>query len=188
MLKRELLKNGIIVAFILLIAVVSTYYIYHKFQNDRDVDFNSESLTVVFHDTLGDRLQIKKVTPVTDSVGLSSTNYSLDIRNNLTVGVPYQIKIIPDADAIMEDDCEDNLIPEEDIRISVKLGREDNQIYNLSDLKEGILLSNTVKALGTDSISIRVWVSKDTTLPSGAKMHYHGIIQVIENESIVAIK
>jgi len=187
-MKKELIKNGIIISIILLIAVVSTYHIYYKFQNDRDVDFNSESLSVVFHDTSGDKIKITKVTPVTDSVGLSSTNYSLDIRNNLTVGVPYQIKIVPDTDMVEEDGCEEILIPEEDIRISVRVGRKDNEIYHLSELEDGILLSSEVKALEKDSISIRVWIDKDSTLPAGAKMHYHGKIQVIENESIVAIK
>ncbi|MBP5679053.1 MAG: hypothetical protein J6X28_04420 [Bacilli bacterium] len=188
MLKKELIKNGIIISIILLIAIVSTYHIYYKFQNDRNVDFNSESLTVVFHDTTGDKIQLTKVTPVTDSVGLSSNSYSFDIKNNLTVGVPYQIKILPDAVKVNEDHCEEIQIPEEDIRISVKVGRGENQIYNLSELEEGILLEDEVKALDTDSISIRLWIDKDTSLPAGAKMHYHGTIQVIENETIVAIK
>ena len=188
MLKRELIKNGIIVSIILLIAIVSTYHIYYKFQNDRDVDFNSESLNVVFHDTAGDKISITKITPVTDSVGLSSNTYSLDVHNNLTVGVPYQIKIIPDLDMVDEDDCSDITIPEEDIRISVKVGKKDNEIYSLNELKDGILLTETVDALKTDSISIRVWINKDSTLLVGSKMHYHGIIQVIENEDIVAIK
>ena len=187
MLRREIIKSVVIVSIILLIAVVSTYYIYHKFQNDRNVDFNSESLTVVFHDTLGDHLQITKVTPVTDSVGLSSNSYSLSITNNLTVGVPYQIKIIPDTSKVEEDGCEDILIPEEDIRISVKVGKKDNKIYNLSDLENGILLMDEVDALKTEAVSIRIWVNKDSSLPAGSKMHYHGLIQVIENEDILAI-
>lgn len=187
MLRKELLKNGIIISIILLIAIVSTYHIYYKFQNDRNVDFNSDSLNVVFHEASGDKIQLTKVTPVTDSVGLSSTSYNLDIHNNLTVGVPYQIKIIPDIDAMQKDGCEENAIPEEDIRISVKLGKEDNQIFDLSDLEDGILLSDTVKALGDDAISIRIWINKDSTLPSGVKMHYHGIVQVIENENVIAI-
>ena len=94
MLKKELIKNGIFVSLILLVAIICTYKIYYKFQNDRDVDFNSESLSVVYHDTLGDKITLTKVTPVTDSVGLSTNTYSLDVHNNLTVGVPYQIKII----------------------------------------------------------------------------------------------
>lgn len=186
MLKRELIKNGIIISIILLVAIFFTYKIYYKFQNDRNVDFNSESLSVVFHDN-GDKMKITKVTPVTDSVGLSSNTYSLDVQNNLTVGVPYQIKIIPDVEAVTEDECEEILIPESEIRISVKVGKKDNQIYNLSELKEGILLTNTVEALKTDSISIRIWINKDSKLLAGSKMHYHGIIQVIEKEDIVAI-
>ena len=187
MLKKELIKNGIIVSIILLIAIVCTYHIYYKFQNDRDVDYNSDSLSVVFHDTGGSKIKITKVTPVTDSVGLSSNTYSLDIHNNLTVGVPYQIKIIPDLDMIEKDGCEEYLIPEEDIRISVKVNRGDNEIYNLDELKNGILLTNTVEALENDTISVRVWINKDSSLVAGSKMHYHGIIQVIENEDIVAI-
>ena len=188
MLKKELIKNGIIVSIIMLIAVFFTYKIYYHFQNDRSVDFNSDSLTVVFHDNDGEKLKINKITPVTDSVGLSSKNYSFEVKNNLTVSVPYQVKIIDDIDTIEEDDCSDNLIPEEDIRISVKLNKGENTIYTLSELKEGVLLNTEVSALKTDNISVRVWINKDTKLLPGTSMHYHGSIQVIENESIVAIK
>ena len=186
MLKREIIKNLMIVSIILLIAVLSTYHIYYKFQNDRDVDVESESLTVVFHDA--DQLDITKVTPVTDSVGLSSNSYSFDITNNLTVGVPYQVKIVPDTEQIEADGCSEILIPEEDIRISVKVGKSDNKIYNLSDLEDGILLMDEVGALKTENVSVRVWINKDSTLLAGSKMHYHGMIQVIENEDILAIK
>ena len=188
MLKKELIKNGIIVSIILLVAIFFTHKIYYDFQNNRNVDFNSESLNVVFHDASGDKIQLTKVTPVTDSVGLSSTNYSLDITNNLIVGVPYQIKILPDEEKVVEDECSDLLIPEEDIRISVKVGKKDNQIYTLSELEDGILLNDEVAALDTEMVSIRLWVNKDSTLPAGSKMHYHGIVQVIENENQVASK
>ncbi|MBR3211178.1 MAG: hypothetical protein IKF71_04505 [Bacilli bacterium] len=188
MLKKELIKNGIIVSIILLIAIVFTYHIYYKFQNDRQVDFNSDSLNVVFRDKAGDKINITKVTPVTDSVGLSSNTHSIVIHNNLTVGVPYQIKILPDKEMVEEDACEEYQIPEENIRISVKVGKSDNEIYNLSDLKNGILLTETVDALGEETVTIRVWVNRDTSLVPGSIMHYHGMIQVIENEDIVAIK
>ncbi len=187
MLKRELIKNGIKITLILLIAIFFTYKIYYHFQNNRNVDFNSESLNVVFHEKDGDKIKLTKITPVTDSVGLSSTNYNLTVKNNLTVGVPYEIKIVPDTKTTKEDECGEYQIPEEDIRISVKVGRTDNEIYTLSELEDGILLNTTVDALKEDQISIRLWINKDSTLPAGAKMHYHGIIQVIENESILAI-
>ena len=92
------------------------------------------------------------------------------------------------TEQIEADGCSDILIPEEDIRISVKVGKSDNKIYNLSDLEDGILLMDEVDALKTENVSVRVWINKDSTLLAGSKMHYHGMIQVIENEDILAIK
>ena len=75
--KKEIIKNTVYITFILLIAVVSTYFIYNKFQKTRTVDFNSASLDVSYHEASGDRISINKVTPVTDSVGLSSKAYTI---------------------------------------------------------------------------------------------------------------
>lgn len=187
-MKKELIKNGIHVGLILLLAVISTYYIYNKFTNDRETDFNSESLDVIYHDATKDSIEITKVTPVTDSVGLSSNAYSLTIKNNLTVGVGYTIKIVDDLDKIKEDECGESLIPKDNIRISIKVGKEKNSIYTLDELEDGVLLSNNViDALKKENIVIRTWIDKDTTLVSGSNMHYHGKIQVIENNGIVAI-
>ena len=187
MLKKEILKNAMIVAIILLIAIVSTYHIYYKFQNSRNVDFNSESLDVVYHDAT-DKIQITKVTPVTDSVGLSGKAFDLSIKNNLTIEVPYKIKIVPDKDYVLEDGCFDKQIPEDQIRVSIKTGKKNNKIYTLSELEDGVLLDTNLGALKMDEIVIRLWISKDTTLPAGADMHYHGMIQVIEEDNVLAIR
>ncbi len=181
--KRELLKNMIYVSFILLIAVVSTYYIYYKFQGNREVDESSESLDIVYHENSGDQLSLKKVTPVTDSVGLSSKSYTVSVKNNLTEDVNYKVRILDDLEAVENDECGEFLIPKEDIRVSVKVNREDNEIYNLDELEDGIILYNQVGALDEDTISVRLWVRQDSALPMGAHMHYHGILRIIEDNS-----
>ena len=186
-MKKELIKNGIHVGLILLLAIISTYYIYYKFQNDRETDFNSESLDVIYHDQTKDKIDITKVIPVTDSVGLSSNAYSLTIKNNLTIGVNYTIKIVDDKEKIKEDECGESSIPKDNIRISIKVGKGTNNIYTLSELEDGVLSSNVIDALKKENIVIRTWITKDTTLVSGSNMHYHGKIQVIENDSIIAI-
>lgn len=185
--RREIIKNTVYITLILLLAIVSTYYIYNRFQENRNIDFNSESLDVTYHEETGDKLAITKVTPVTDSVGLSSKSYNISIKNNLTEKVDYKIRVLDDLDTIKEDGCGDYLIPKEDIRISIKLNKNDNKVYNLVDLEKGVLLDSKVKALDTDEVAIRVWIKQDSTLPMGAKMHYHGTIQVIEENSSVAI-
>ena len=185
--KKEIIKNVVYIFFILLIAVISTYYIYNKFQDDRSIDFNSESLDVTYHESTGDKLSLTKVTPVTDSVGLSSKSYLISVKNNLTEKVNYKVRVIDDIDTIAEDMCEEYAIPKEDIRISVKVNKTDTKIYDLNELEDGILLEDTVKALAVDNISIRLWVRQDSTLPMGANMHYHGIMQLIEENRSLAI-
>ena len=184
--KKEFIKSGISLFLLLLLAVISTYYIYHKFENVSSIDFNSESLDIVYREKTGDKLLLSKVTPVTDSVGLSSSIYGVSIKNNLTEKVNYKIKIVDDEE-MMEEVEEDLQIPKEEIRISVKAGKNSNKIYSLDELEDGILLEDVLDALAEKNISIRIWIRQDTTLPSGAIMYYHGIIQVEEEDSVTIL-
>jgi len=186
--KKEIIKSCVYTFFILALAVVSTYYIYYKFQDDRSVDAISESLDVTFHESTGDRVGIYKVTPVTDSVGLSSKSYNITIKNNLTENVPFSIKLVDDLEKIVDDNCEENLIPKSDIRVSVKVKKKDSVIYTLDEIEDGILLDDEIGALEEDNISIRFWIKHDSTLPSGSRMHYHGILQVSEGNNIIGLR
>lgn len=183
--KKEIIKNTVYITFILLIAVVSTYFIYNKFQKTRTVDFNSDSLDVAYHETSGDKITINKVTPVTDSVGLSSKAYSISIKNNLTEKVRYKVKVLDDTEKMSEYDPE-TLIPKEDIRISVKVNKEDTEIYSLNELEDNVLLDTEITALGNDNVSIRVWIKQDSKLPIGSEMYYNGLIQLVEEDSSIA--
>lgn len=186
--RREIIKNTVYIFFILLLAIVSTYYIYNKFQGARNIDFNSESLDVTYHEKTGDKITLNKVIPVTDSVGLSSKAYLISIKNNLTEKVNYKLKIVDDLECIQEEHCEDSLIPKEDIRISIKENRKNNKIYYLSELEDGLLLDDDIDALEKKNLSIRVWVKQDSTLPMNAKMYYHGIMQIIEDDEVAVIQ
>ncbi|MBQ6323493.1 MAG: hypothetical protein IJI22_01535 [Bacilli bacterium] len=185
--KKELRKNIIYSVVILLLAVFSTYYIYNKFQGDREIDFSSESLDVIYHEGTGDKITISKMTPVTDSVGLSSKSYNVSLKNNLTEDVLYTIKIVDDLEQIEADSCGDMLIPKDNIRISVKINKHENAIYQLDELDDGILLHDTIDALDTADIAIRVWIKQDSNVPAGSKLHYHGKIQVVEEDGMIAI-
>lgn len=182
MLRKDLIKNIVYSSIILLIAIVSTYNIYYKFHGDTVVDDSSESLDIRYFDSNGDKIKITKVTPVTDSVGLSSTAYNLGINNNLTIPVSYKLMIVDDYDAIREDECGESLIGHEDIRISIKDGKKSNKIYTLAELVDGVLLESSIDALDSTNIVIRTWINKNTELTSGLDLHYHGKIVVVEDE------
>ena len=184
--RKEIIKNTVYITFILLLAVISTHFIYYKFQKTRSIDFNSDSLDVTYHEASGDRITIGRITPVTDSVGLSSKAYTLSVKNNLTEKVPYQVKVIDNAEENMNYE-EESLIPKEDLRISVKVNKEETEIYNLDELEEGLLLETEIDALATNNISIRIWVKQDSKLPAGSEMYYNGLIQLVENNTSLAI-
>ena len=186
--KKEIIKNTVYITFILLLAVVSTYFIYNKFQKNRSIDFNSASLDVTYREASGDKITIKRITPVTDSVGLSSKAYTMTVKNNLTEDVNYCIKIIDDTEE-NENYPEESLISKDNIRISVKVNKDETEIYNLDELDEleQVLLDREIEALGTDNISIRIWIKQDTKLPAGSDMYYNGLIQLVENNTSVAI-
>lgn len=185
--KKEVMKNVIYIVIILLIAIISTYKIYYKFQDDRNVNFNSDSFVITFHEKTGDKVNITKVTPVTDSVGLSSNSYSFSIKNNLTEKAHFEVRLVDDLESVTDDNCIDKLISKENIKVSIKNGKKDNKIYNLNELEDGVLLSDRISALEEREISVRVWVDKNSSLPIGSDMHYHGIIKVLEDNGSVAM-
>lgn len=185
--KKEVMKNVIYIGIILLIAIISTYKIYYKFQVDRNVNFNSDSFVITFHEKTGDKVNITKVTPVTDSVGLSSNSYSFSIKNNLTEKAHFEVRLVDDLESVTDDNCIDKLISKENIKVSIKNGKKDNKIYNLNELEDGVLLSDKISALEEREISVRVWVDKNSSLPIGSDMHYHGTIKVLEDNGSVAM-
>jgi hypothetical protein len=178
--KKEIIKNTIYIIFILLLAVIPTYYIYNKFQGVRDISVNSTLLDVTYHESTGDKITLTKATPVTDSVGLSSKSYNITVKNNLTEEVGYKVSLFDDLETIEEDLCNDRLLSKDVIKVSIKTNKVGSKIYNLNEIEDNILLEDTLEALEKKDISIRVWVRQDSGIPSGSKLHYHGKIKVEE--------
>lgn len=186
--KKYILKNVIIITFILLVAIIATHNIYYKFAKERDVDYSSESLDIVFHDVAGANIDITRPTLVNDAIGLSSKAYTLTIKNNLTEPVKYQLKLVDNTERIILDDCAELQIPKEIIRVSVKEDSSKNNIYTLSELIDNDLDLGEIDALAEKNYSIRIWVTNTSEANISKNLHYHGIIQVIENETDLAVR
>ena len=178
--KKELIKNVVIIALILLLAVISTRIIYFKYKNESNVDYNSESLDIVFHEKNGANISLTKVVPVTESVGLSSKAYTFTVKNNLTEPVEYKIYLVDNVDLIEADGCGEYLINKESVKVSIKEEGKDNKIFTAKELEEQELLTIKTKALEEKDYSVRVWVDRDVTQPSGSNLHYHGTLKVVE--------
>ena len=184
--RKERLKSALIICFILAIAIFATHHIYYKFQNERNTDYSSESLDITFHEETGDKVALTRVTPVTDAVGLSSQSYTFTIKNNMTIPVDYTIKLVDDLEMVFEDNCGEIEMPKDIIRGAIK-SEEKTEIYTLSELEDGVLETDKIKPLDEEEYTIRVWTTQNTTLQAGSTRHYHGKIQIVEDENQIAI-
>ena len=184
--RKERLKSALIICFILAIAIFATHHIYYKFQNERNTDYSSESLDITFHEETGDKVTLTRVTPVTDAVGLSSQSYTFTIKNNMTIPVDYTIKLVDDLEMVFEDNCGEIEMPKDIIRVAIK-SEEKTEIYTLSELEDGVLEIDKIKPLDEEEYTIRVWTTQNTTLQAGSTRHYHGKIQIVEDENQIAI-
>lgn len=184
--KKQRIKSALIICFILALAIFATHHIYYKFQNERNTDYSSESLDITFHEETGDRVTLSRVTPVTDSVGLSSQAYTFTMKNNMTIPVNYTIKLVDDIETVFEDGCSEYQMPKDIIKVAIKNNKK-TELYNLSELNDGILAQTKIKPLEEEEYTIRVWTKQDTTLQAGAVRHFHGKIQIIEDDREVAI-
>ena len=184
-LRKYYIKQFIKITFILLIAVIPTYFIYNNFKDKRDQIMSSESLSITFHESAGDKVTLKDVAPVTDSVGLSSSAYTFTIKNNLEVPVRYSVKLVEDLNAVEEDNCLQNRIPMQILRLGYHKDKEENKIVAVPDLVDNTIVTDTIKGYGKAEYTIRLWAGKGT-LTTDNNLHFHGVLQVIENGTDIA--
>ena len=85
-----------------------------------------------------------------------------------------------------KDDCFNYSIPKNIIKFSIHNNKEKSNIYNLSDLINGNVVNRKIKANSEEEYTVRVWISNDATQTTGTKMHYHGIIKVVDEGTLVA--
>lgn len=186
--KKTIIKNIIFIFVILAVAIIATYNIYYHFISATDIGYSSESLEIIFHEKDGAKIALTKATPVSDSVGLSSTTYTFTVKNNLTEPVDYQIKLVDDYEAMINDLCTDQSIPKDILRVSIKEGNNKNEIYTISELENETLKTDTIKALGEKDYTVRVWLSNTSAMSINNDFHYHGLIQIVEDGEKLATR
>ena len=171
-------KEILIIVLILTFAVTMTHHIYYKFTNSGAVDYKSETIDVTFHEKVGNKVDITKVTPVTDSVGLSSSAHKFTIKNNTNRNLKYRISIHENKDRYKSDECGEYQIPKNLIKFSIHKNNEKNVIYTLNNLVDGEVLEREIKAKEEQEYIMRFWVTTNKVIPTGSQLHYHGLINV----------
>ena len=177
--RKYLIKSAIIIAFLLLFAVLSTYSIYNKFSKLREKDIDTGELEVVFHDKNGNFVNLTRFNPVSDAVGLSSMAYNFTVKNGTDKAVSYKIILEDNLDQILIDGCQETQVPKELLKISFRKDHEAPNAYILSELENNVVFEDTLEANSEEEYSIRIW-SINTNFLVDKNSHFHAIIKVIE--------
>lgn len=178
-LRRQQIKSAIIITFLLLFALIATYFIYNEFKDARDAKVNSPNLEVTFHEKDKDKITLTKFYPVTDSVGLSSHAYTFTVKNERNHRVSYKIELVDDLEAQAQDGCTENLIPKELLKLSVRKDHQVAEAVLLSDFENSVLRMDSLEAGKEENYTIRIW-PVNSSFVVNASSHYHGRIKVTE--------
>lgn len=177
--RRHMIKSAIIIIFLFSFAIVSTYLIYNNFSSKREHDVDTGEMEVVFHSKEGNKINLTRFTPVSDAVGLSSTEYSFTVKNSTANSVNYKIVLEPNTNRINSDECFTKTIPSELLKLSLRVDHQTPVAKILSEYQNNVLYEDTLEADSEEDYSIRLWaINSDFVIDRDS--HYHAVIKVIE--------
>ena len=84
-----------------------------------------------------------------------------------------------------KDKCGEYKIPLNIIKVGIHTKGQVSDIYNLDDLDNNIIVNKVIGPQKEEEYTLRFWISKNT-LTQEADMHFHGIIEVVEDGNDVA--
>ena len=102
------------------------------------------------------------------------------IKNNTNSSIKYSINLKQNDELIKNDNCLESQIPTNIVRLSIHKNGEKNNIYTVSDLVNGHILSRIIKANKSEEYTMRFWTVNNNAIPTGAKLHYHSTIDVVD--------
>ena len=180
MRRKMLIKTIVFMIIIIGFSIGASIFIYDRFKTVRDKKYNSPSLEVTYHSRNGKSINITKVTPVTDYVGLSSYAYKFTIKNNTNKKVKYQVKLVDDDKKYAKDNCADKIIPKSIIKVGIHKSGEVSNIINLDDIDNSVLTTAKLGPKKEEKYTVRVWISNENDLVLDKNLHYHGLLKVTE--------
>ena len=164
---------------ILLTAMTGSYaYLSSVQKSEKYNTLTSGILKVDFNNTeegMGDVVNLNGAYPESDSDGLNEQPYTFKITNTGTINAAYKVSLIDDADMIKEDQCSENLLSKDKIRVSV----DGENAFTLStkEADSYVVATGTLNANKSKVHNIRVWIDANSGNEVLGK-HYHGKIVV----------
>ena len=180
---REAQFTIVSIFFVTIIMISSAYAVFSSVQKQESyntltvgtlkIDFDASSTD------MGNIINLNGAYPTSDVEGQATSPYSFKITNSGTLNAYYKIKIVDDTDMITEDNCQDNLLPKDKIKVSIN--GEDPFLLNSTETNSYIVNDGNLTADESKIFAIRIWID-ETAGNEVLGKHYHGKI-VVEGEN-----
>lgn len=167
----------------LLMALVTTYGFFTYYRTGQETNkVTTANFNIVLDDNGDPGINDPRAFPVYDEVGRKTDPYSFSLKNLGTVPANYVLKLVPDENAILEDNCADNLLADKSIKMQlIKNGVVTKELL-LSELTDYVIDTGYIGLEDginkTHTYELRLWIASE----AGAEVmgrHYHGRVDVI---------
>ncbi len=187
-LKRELTLTLVSIFAVTIVFLGGSYSIFSQIKKADDYNIlKTGTLALEFQDTedgLGNIISLNGEYPISDGEGADKTPYTFKIKNTGTVNATYNIRIVDDNDMIDADECRDKLMDKSVIRYSI----DDGEAMWLSDATDTVVKTGDILGGGSETHTIKMWISDQRADNDILGKHYHGkiIVDAQQNESAEA--
>ncbi len=175
-LAREI-NFTLVFAFLICVFLLASSYSIFSVKN-KSKDYNSITVGTLKIDFLQDTINVLNLNgayPTSDEDGQKEEPYTFKITNSGSLNASYSIKILNDNDMIAADGCQNNLLDDSLIKVSINNGTP----FLLSSIKDNdyVIENGIIEANVTKNYEIRIWIV-DTAGNAVLGRHYHGKIIV----------
>lgn len=178
--KHQLLLTAISVFMIVFTMIGGSYAIFSSTSTAGEYNvIKAGTLEISYVDTgdgYGDVLSLNGAYPISDSEGIKLEPYRFNITNTGSIAADFKIKILYDEAIIKEDNCENNLLLQQYVKI--KIDNEEPILLSSKENENYTIYSGTNLMPGSsENHNIRIWIDENAGNASLGK-HFHGKVVV----------
>lgn len=148
------------IALMFSITIGSSYaYLTYVSKTNNTVTINAGTLALVFQNETN-TINIQNAVPVKDSVGLEQQQeYSFDIKNNGSIPASYKITLQNTCQTSSQIDL---CIPDEYIKVGLKIGSNDYKVVERNAKNEYILDTGSLQKGAYNNYKMKIWLDHET--------------------------
>ncbi len=148
------------IALMFSLTIGSSYaYLTYVSKTNNTVTIDAGTLALVFQNETN-TINIQNAVPVKDSVGLEQQQeYSFDIKNNGSIPASYKITLQNTCQTSSQIDL---CIPDEYIKVGLKIGSNDYKVVERNEKSEYILDTGSLGKTASQTYKMKIWLDHET--------------------------